>query len=167
METELSQHFADPGDTIYSLMADDVLVECPRCRGCATHKPIVSDLDRRDWFAPRRLVCPNCALTREWREKGIYRCWREMPARDDYFREILWIRGQFKSNEIWAYNWRHLDLIEQYVAALHRQHVRDAEFGWANRSFVNRLPKWITSSKNRDHVLDTITRIKQQRTNGT
>jgi hypothetical protein len=94
METELTERFADPGDTIYSLMADDVLVECPRCSECATHKPIDSDLDRRDWFAPRRLVCPNCPLTREWREKGIYRCWREMPARDDYFREILWIRGQ-------------------------------------------------------------------------
>ena len=146
-------------------MAEVVLVECPRCGHCATHKPL--DPDRgRDWFAPRRLVCPHCALNREWQGDDIRCCWGETPARDDYFHEILWIRGPCKAHEIWAYNWRHLTLIEQYVAALHRQHVRDAVVGWASRSFVNRLPKWISSAKNRDAVLNTINRIRKNRQAG-
>jgi hypothetical protein len=163
---ELKQHnegFADPGDTIYSLMADEVLIECPRCGECASHRPMESDSGTRDWFTPRRLICAHCGLTRDWHEKSISHRWRETPARDDYFNEILWIRGAFESQEIWAYNWRHLALIERYVAAKHRQHVRDPDFGWANRSFVNRLPTWITSAKNRDDVLRTIDRIKRER----
>lgn len=164
METrETTERFADPGDTIYSLIAEEVLVECPRCSKCARYKPIPCDSAKLDWFAPRRLVCLHCALTRDWHENEIYRQWHETPARDDYFNAILWIRGKFQSNEIWAYNWRHLDLIEQYVAAKHRQHVRQGEFGCANKSFVNRLPKWITSAKNRDDVLSTIDRIKRER----
>lgn len=165
LETD-SERFADPGDTIYSLMADVVLIECPRCAGCASHKPTETDA-KLDWFAPRRLACPSCSLTRDWKKTGIHRHWYQSPARDDYFNELLWIRGTMGSNEVWAYNWRHLELIEKYVAALHRQHTKDAEFGWANRSFVNRLPKWIISSKNRDDMLKTIDRIKRDRKMGT
>ena len=161
-----TDRFADPGDTIYSLMADEILVECPRCAKCASHRPIEND-NKRDWFAPRRLVCPHCALTQDWNNRGIHRHWYQTPARDDYFNELLWIRGSLGSNEIWAYNWRHLQLIERYVAAMHRQHSRDSEFGWANKSFVNRLPKWIISSKNREKVLKTIQRVKRDRKLGT
>lgn len=160
---ELSERFADPGDTIYSLMADEVLVKCPRCAGCASHRPLNSELAKQDWFAPRRLVCTHCGLIREWHDKGIYRCWRESPARDDYFRAILWIRGSFGAHEIWAYNWPHLALIEKYVAAKLRPHVRDPEYGWANKSFVNRLPAWIASAKNRNEILATIDRIRRER----
>lgn len=167
MESQpLAERFADPVDTIYSLMADEVLVECPRCARCALHRPMNSEREKRDWFSPRRLVCPHCGLTRDWNEKGIYRRWRESPARDDYFGEVLWIRGSFGSHEVWAYNWRHLELIEQYVAAKHRTHVRDPEGGWANKNFVNRLPRWITSAKNRADVLATIARIRHDRYTG-
>ena len=125
MDTQhLTSRFADPGDTIYSLMSEEVLIECPRCKKCATHKPVSSDSDARDWFAPRRLICPSCALTREWQKTEIYRCWSLVPARDDYFNEILWIRGSFRSQEIWAYNLRHLNLIEKYVGALHRDRTQ-------------------------------------------
>jgi hypothetical protein len=158
-----ADRFADTGDTKYSLMANEVLVECPRCGKCALHKPMTCDREQRDWFSPRRLVCAYCALSREWKGKAIYRRWLESPARDDYFGEILWIRGSFGAHEVWAYNWRHLELIQQYVAAKLRAHMRNPKFGWANKSFVNRLPKWIASAKNRSDVLATIDRIKQER----
>ncbi len=58
---------------------------------------------------------------------------------------------------------RHLGLIEQYVAAKHRLHVRDPEFGWANKSCVNRLPSWLMSAKNREDVLCVIDQIKRER----
>ena len=163
--SEPSARFADTGDTIYSLMAGEVLIECPRCAGCASHKPLSLDVNKRDWFEPRRLVCAHCGLTRDWAEKSIFRRWRETPARDDYFGEILWIRGSFNAHEIWAYNWRHLELIQLYVFARLRKHVRDPEYGWANSGFVNRLPTWITSAKNRNDILAAIERIKRERKN--
>lgn len=155
--------FADPGDTIYTLMADGVLVECPRCGRCASHKPIAKDIDKRDWFAPRRLVCSHCALVQDWNQNIISSLWHASPPREGYFKAILWIRGRFGSHDIWAYNWHHLGLIEQYVAAKHRLHVRDPEFGWASKSFVNRLPFWLVSAKNREDVLRVINRIKRER----
>lgn len=167
MEQPQNDRFVDPGETIYSLMISIVLVECPRCQNCATHKPIDSIPGKLDLFAPRRLVCPHCGYVRDWCETVLEQNWRESPARDDYFNEILWIRGTFGANEIWAYNWRHLHLIESFIAAKHRQHVRDPERGWANKSFVNRLPRWITSAKNRTDVLKTIERIKRERPSNT
>jgi hypothetical protein len=156
--------FADPGDTIYDYMVSGILVECPKCGACAEHRPIATDQTRRDWFAPRRLVCPKCGLVRSWAKREIARHWgAEAPARDDYFGEKLWLRAAFDGGEVWAYNWEHLAVIESYVAALHRTRKRDPKTGWSNRSFVSRLPTGITSAKKRDAVLAAIQRIRRER----
>ena len=161
--TELSERFADPGDTIYSLMADEVLVKCPRCAGSASHRPVNSELAKQDWFDPRRLVCTHCGLTREWHEKCIYRCWRESPARDNYFLGRFSGYADRFAHEFWAYNWPHLAMIEKYVAAKLRLHARDPEYGWANKSFMNRLTAWIIIAKSRNDILATIDRIRRER----
>ena len=160
--------FADPGDTIWDFMAQGILVECPQCGGCAVHRPIAAHANRRDWFLPRRLVCPECALVREWRERRLSMRWYEIPARDDYFGELLWLRGKFGAKELWAYNWAHLDLIERHVAATHRIRARGGRAPpyprtFDCRTFLSRLPKWILAAKNRDQVLATIARIRERR----
>jgi len=169
------ERFADPGDTIYDFMAQGILVECPDCGGCATHRPIAAHVNTRDWFAPRRLICPVCSLAREWPprtagqpDRGISWRWYETPARDAYFGALLWIRGRFGAKEIWAYNWAHLDLIESHVAATHRIRGDDRRpppypRTFDCRTFLSRLPKWIVSAKNRDQVLATIARIREVR----
>ena len=157
------KRFVDPGDTIYQLMSALVLVECPRCGQCASHQPIHASKEVFDMFLPRRLTCGHCGLVRDWQNTTIQRMGNSIPARDDYFHEILWVRGMCHSKEIWAYNWRHLDLIEKYVSATHRVQLQDQDRGWANRTFLNRLPKWIASAKNRDEVLRTIERIRRDR----
>ncbi len=156
--------FADPGDTIYDYMVSGVLVECPKCGSCAEHRPIATDHSRRDWFAPRRLVCPTCGLVRRWAKQEIYRHFAaQTPARDDYFGEKLWLRAAFDGGEVWAYNWQHLAVIESYVAARHRTRRRDPNTGWSNRTFFSRLPKCIASSKNRDVVLAVIQKIRREK----
>ncbi|MEM6988455.1 MAG: hypothetical protein AAF499_18215 [Pseudomonadota bacterium] len=154
--------FTDPGDTVYTLLAEAVWVECPRCAQRATHKPIEGGAPG-GVFAPRRLVCAGCSLAREWQKTSLQSNWRQSPARDDYFNAVLWLRESLGRNELWAYNPRHLDLIEQFVAAKHRQRTRDNVLGWANRRFTSRLPAWIKAAKNRQDILKTIERIRVKR----
>lgn len=162
-DDSISDRFTDEGTTIYSLMAGEVLVECPSCGCCAIHRPIVVSERTPDWFTPRRLTCSSCGLVRDWNETGIQRGWHESPARDDFFHAVLWIRGRCLGHELWAYNWDHLNLLERYVSAAHRTHVHSATTGWGNGSVVNRLPRWMTSSSNRETVLKAISKIRQDR----
>ena len=162
--TEKTQRrFADNGDTVLDFMVGGILVECPSCGGCAEHRPIGSAESRRGMFAPRRLVCTECGLVRDWAERTIHRRWRGSPARDDYFGAILWLRERFGDEEVWAYNWEHLAFLERYVAAALRSRMRHSETGWSNRSFVSRLPIFIKLAKNRARVLAAIRRIRRKR----
>ncbi len=158
------RRFVDAGKTVYDCIAAGVLVECPVCGGCAEHRPISADESHHGMFAPRRLVCTHCGLTRHWAEHGLYgRSWRESPIRDEYFGAVLWLRGSFGDAEVWAYNWDHLAYIEKYVAAGHRTRKRDPKTGWSNRSLVSRLPRSITAARNRLQVLAAIKKIRQTR----
>ena len=55
---------------------------------------------------------------------------------------------------MWAYNVRHLDLLEAYVAAKLRE--RGEPVPGAPMSLVERLPAWLKAAKNRAEVLRTI-----------
>jgi hypothetical protein len=81
-------------------------------------------------------------------------------VRDGYFGLQLWLQAPCCGHVLWAYNRRHLSLIEQYVAALLREHHRRPDFGWHNNSLVNRLPEWMIVAKHRQAVLHAIRKLK-------
>ncbi len=151
--------FEDSGQPIYSMM-DEILVVCPRCKSCARITPITPG--NRDWFAPRRLVCLQCGYTKEWAEKSIWRGWLNSPVVDDFFGEPLWLQEPCEGSVLWAYNVRHLNLIEGYVGAKLREHRWRPQIGWANGSLLNRLPRWVTSAKNRPAILKALQRLREK-----
>jgi hypothetical protein len=63
----LSERFSDPDLPLESYL-DEVLVDCPRCDGCARIVPVDGAPwpARGDWRRDRRLTCINCALVRSW-----------------------------------------------------------------------------------------------------
>lgn len=141
----------DPRIPFYTLAAEAVWVECPRCGRAASHVPL--DVGRfllGDVTTVRRLVCAHCGLSRE-------------PFAEGFVQDRLWLRASVKGETLWAYHSRHLDLLEAYVAAMHRAHAHDPALGWSNRSFLNRLPTWMTASRNREVVLAAIARIRRDR----
>lgn len=98
----------------------------------------------------RRLRCPACGLFKD-----------EYPASsvvgvsvDPYFRLPLWLRADCCGHVLWAYNIRHLDLLESYVGAYLRERGSDPD------SMLAKLPAWLKAAKHRDEVLRTINRLR-------
>lgn len=153
-----ADRFRDTHDTLDSF-ADAYLVVCPHCRACAHVLPI--DPHERDLFAPRRATCRACGFAKEWREQPI----RFGDEHDSYFGLPLWLQTPVGDHILWAYNLRHLHLIEAFVRASLRERRADETTGWRNTSVVSRLPAWIKAAKHRKHVLKAIERLKQMDAN--
>ena len=148
--------FQDSGETIYSFL-DDLLVTCSQCKNCA--KIVRVDVSDRTWFAPRRLVCNKCGLIGNWAKKSM--CVGGVAPVDPFFGLPLFFSANCCGHTLWAYNLKHINLIEDYVSAELREHTQNQETGWMNKGLVNRLPQWMINAKNRDNVLKVIAKLKK------
>jgi hypothetical protein len=61
---------------------------------------------------------------------------------------------------LWAYSWRHLDVIADYVAAELRERRRDPQWGWSNRALISRLPRWMKLQGNRERIAACIAGLR-------
>ncbi|MFG2916755.1 hypothetical protein ACGF0D_28205 [Kitasatospora sp. NPDC048298] len=147
--------FTDPGVKLHHF-ADEVLVRCPECGGCALVLARLGDECEHRWIGDqehtrRRLRC-GCGHTVDAfpgsRAFGG-------PA-DPYFRLPLWLDADCRGRRLWAYNPAHLDLLEGYVGA----GLRERATAPASMTLLARLPAWVKSAKHRDDVLRTIRRLR-------
>jgi hypothetical protein len=148
--------FVDPGLTRWAFV-DAVLVVCPRCDGPAV-VALVSDAREAAPSGDRRATCAECGFSLDWPGDGgdrTIRWWTD--GRDPHLGLDLLLRTPCAGHTLWAYNEAHLDLIERYVAARHRERTR--ETGGA-ASLVERLPPWIKAAPNRDEVLKGCERLR-------
>ncbi len=65
----------------------------------------------------------------------------------------------FEDNTLWAYNVEHLDFLAEHIGAKLRE--RNGQ-ELLNGSIGSRLPKWMTSKKNREALLKKITELKSK-----
>ncbi|MDA0672945.1 MAG: hypothetical protein O3C67_04455 [Cyanobacteria bacterium] len=119
--------------------------------------PTTSTRRGLDVFAPRRLICGRCAHHQDW--QGDLVRWGD--AQDCYFGLPLWLQTAVAGHTLWAYNLRHLSLIEAFVAAPLRSRRPDAA-GWHNRSVISRLPRWMQTAQHRPAILRAIARLQQR-----
>jgi hypothetical protein len=139
---------------------DDVLVRCPRCAGCAGVTPHPGVPAEGDAAAVgvmnpyRRLRCKECGF---FKDRTVDSAVVGGPV-DPYFQRPVWLQASCCGQVLWAYNVRHLDLLESYVAAKLRE--RGELVPWAPTSLVERLPTWLKAAKNRAEVLRTIRRLR-------
>ncbi len=76
---------------------------------------------------------------------------------DPFFKFALWLQKDLSSGLLWAYNYEHLAFLENHVSAkLRERNINEMQ----NKSLGSRLPKWITSKKNRAEVLNGIKKLK-------
>lgn len=143
--------FKDPGESIYAFM-DETFVVCPACSGCALSRQIDPKQDA-GWFGKRRLTCLRCGRTQEWAKREIARGWYNL--RDDYFGLPLWLQTPCCGKVLWAYNERHLDLIEKFIGAdLREKGPADPNrVSWHDQDLTSSLPAWMKSAKNRAGVV--------------
>lgn len=152
--------FKDPRRTKYHVIST-ALVQCPACEKIAhvVTPPDLAGAHDADIFAPKRLVCRACGLTKEWRGRrlGLHRD-RYAVATDPYFDVRLWLQTETRHGRVWAYNLEHLDLLKRFVGASLREGVPWDDHG-RKMTVVARLPAWMQQAKNRDDVLRAIRRI--------
>jgi hypothetical protein len=167
---KIHEKFFDKSEQIYDFV-EEFLVECPKCKSFA--KVLLQDtnlISDYPLFSPRKLTCLSCGLTKIWKGKGMIGVQmsphkRQIPQRflviggnfDWYFQEPLWLQTECCGETLWAYNEKHLEFIENYVAAKLRARIPNQ-----NRSLASRLPKWIKSAKNRDEILKAIGKLKEK-----
>jgi hypothetical protein len=156
MTQQAEDRFTDTGQSIYDLM-DEVWVVCPHCSARAVIRYL--DPEKPGLFAPRRLTCLSCGYNQTWAKKHIRRGWSGQPVVDDFFSQPIWLQTTCVGEILWAYNAKHLALLEEYVRAKHRTHQRPGQ-GKSTATLINRLPKWIRWAKHREAVLRAIRRLK-------
>ncbi|MFE0149927.1 hypothetical protein ACFWY5_22440 [Nonomuraea sp. NPDC059007] len=117
---------SDPGDRFrdrrerkygYDFI-DEVLVRCPRCDGCAVvlaHPGITKDSETAAYG--RRLRCRECGYVKD---EAFGFALVGGPV-DPFFQRPVWLQASCCGHVLWAYNIRHLDLLEAFVAAKLRE----------------------------------------------
>jgi len=149
------ERFTDDKLTLADFL-DEILVVCPRCAERASVKPEPGG--NGTMFAPRRLICGSCGLTRRVKKGTVTLGARGIP-RDAYFGEPLWLRASWGRKTLWAYNARHLAYIEAFVRAGLRAHSRTNP-ACSNCSLISRLPRWMKEAANRKQILGMVAKLR-------
>ena len=152
--SENKERFTDKGELIYEL-GDEFLVVCPKCSGKAKVLKVetISEKINNKLFAPRRLICLSCVYQKDWNGGQV-----SIGGNFDwYFRFPLWLQISCCGETLWAYNLKHLEILESYVAAKLRERTKKGR-----NSFLSKLPNWIKSAKNRREVLKAISKLKEK-----
>jgi len=158
----------DTNNIFWSSFGETFLVKCPRCEARAEVRVVESEQ------SSARLTCVSCGFTKEKVYAGVKSVLFSKNPQDDgfdpamvvgppvdwFFREPLWLQIPCGSDILWAYNERHLAWLEEFVSAGLRERRRDPDTGWSNQALAGRLPRWITSAKNRERVLKAIGKLK-------
>ena len=157
-----NERFLDTGTKIYDFY-EEFLVVCPKCAKRA--KVVIDEAEfarlparkllkyRNRFFAPRRLFCLSCPHRDAWHGTQIVTGGNV----DWYFRLPLWLEISCGGETLWAYNEKHLAMLESYVAAKLRERTVKGR-----NSFFSKLPKWVKAAKNREKILKAIAVLKKK-----
>ena len=151
-----TQRFQENGENRLSISTpskeDPTLVYCPKC----SSKAVVTLHNDK-----ARLTCPSCGYHQERLAEQRTFYWGADNPTDGYFGANLWLQIECVGKSLWAFNKRHLEYLEGFVSAKHRQRNPDID-SWINSSLTSRLPKWLKAAKNRDQNLKAIKLLKNK-----
>ncbi len=129
------------------------------CNHCS-HALEVYDNNLTQEVTELTIKCPAC------RKKETYpvKCTpytisggRRDGGKEFFFNADLWLKLPFKNEIFWAYNYRHLNYLKEYIQADLREN-RDREF----MSMTEKLPKFMQVAKNREALLKIIEKLQQK-----
>lgn len=160
MEKRIKESYKN---TLYDFV-EDILVQCPACN----QKAVVKTGNFKEFnytIDEVALICSSCGYSKKINDisqrreskqkKGLILKFGD--AIDPFFHCKLWLQMDFRENVFWAYNLKHLELIEAHVHATLRERN---EVNYNVRSIGARLPRWISSAKHRDEILKLIQKLK-------
>jgi len=155
--------------TLYGFI-NTIYVVCPKCNRQAMVRSKGSFPNFKE--NETKLICTHCGFNKYYAEtpkdtwtserSGIEYKTRNLIVGsniDPYFRLPLWLQAETPDGLLWAYNYEHLTFIENHVKAELRNREKSLMY---NRSLGSRLPKWMTSKKNRQEILRVIEKLKSK-----
>ena len=116
--------------------SNEILVICENCKEKAISVKLEDCI---------KIVCINCGYNKKHTDTL------------NYIHAELWLDIQLKKGKLWAYNIEHLEFIENHISVSLRERSLD---NISNKSIGSRLPKWMTSKKNRKDILKAIEKLK-------
>ena len=129
------------------------IVHCPSCN----HKTTLAN-NASSRFIEGKIVCPTCGFNKKLEENSSYGIStadgriiesKAVMANPKGLKLTLWYSTNFKGNSFWAYNEVHLKFLFDFINSKHRDR---SQINLKNRSIGSRLPKWISSSVNREEI---------------
>jgi hypothetical protein len=155
---------------VYDFIKFDILVVCPNCSKQAIVKPnnfSFRNIEQSDV----KVICLNCGYNKKLLEKPVSTLHSSKDkvnkgliyviggAIDPFFCLPLWLKTDFEEHTLWAYNLQHLDFLRQHIEAKLKERNGQELF---NKSLGSRLPKWMTSKKNREVLLKKISELQNK-----
>lgn len=137
---------------LHDFLKYNIAVECPKCE----QKAIV-ECGHFSFHSPEqsfRLVCTSCGFNKTKQPDSFV----FGVSYDPFFQLPLWYQCSFNEQTLWAYNTKHLQFLENHISAK----MRERSAPYANRSLGSRLPKWMTSAKNRQGIVKLIKQLSQK-----
>jgi hypothetical protein len=104
--------------------------------------------------------CSKCGKTENYEPRNKSHEWffkNTGKPSDGYFGLPIWLTGNFRGNNFFAFNYKHLDYLKQYIAAELRERNNRT-----HSTMVEKLLVWIKSAKNRDKLLKLITDLEKR-----
>ena len=156
MDNTHNFRFKDNGEWLFNF-GEEFLVICPNCKNCARVIPDFNKSNLELNWSKRinsvKLTCLNCGFSKiKDKIEVLY-----IGDHDFYFQLPLWLEEKCKKDKIWAYNYRHLNFLEEYIRADIREQNNDY-----NKSYISRLPKWIKKASNKEDILKVINKLKEK-----
>jgi hypothetical protein len=131
-------------DPSLRFFAKRILLRCKRCRRCAVVKS--DEYNEQERMFVTQSSCSHCGEIWSIRKR----------LRDSYDELPLWLQTRCCGKVLWALNEEHLRYLEMYLGA----RLRTRAFG-QNSTIAARLPKWATSTKNREAVEKGLGRLRK------
>jgi hypothetical protein len=161
--TDPTARFRDH-DRPLAAYSDLIYVVCPNCegRGVIVPRPGLPELRYYSelQFRPRRLICSGCGTTTDWtaqrRNNALVGVALGGPD-DPFFGLPLWLQTPCCGELLWAYNERHLDALEAYIAAQLRERSTYPSMG-----MFGKLPAWIKAGRHRPQLLRAVGYLRTQ-----
>ena len=155
---------------VYDFIKFDILVSCPNCSKKAIMKTANSSLRNVEQSAVKN-ICLKCGYNKTLMDKAdsisYSSNYKVIKGRhyviggpiDPFFHLPLWLKTDFEKHTLWAYNFEHLEFLRGHIEAKLRERNGQELF---NKSIGSRLPKWMTSKKNREILLKKIDELKSK-----
>ncbi len=155
---------------VYDFLKFDILAVCPNCSGRAVVKA-GGFLFSKSVESEIKVVCTNCGFNKRLTEQpaDVLSAYNDKTIKgrhyiiggaiDPFFYLPLWLQADFEGHTLWAYNIEHLNFLHEHIEATLR--ARNGQ-EFANKSLGSRLPKWMTSKKNREPLLKKISELQSK-----